>query len=335
MVDGKETADRATVCLAASPGGHMALLRAVRGAVEEVDRVWITAASGQADTLRAEGEDVRTLPPWARDSRGLAGARENLLGSWRIAREVRPALVITSGAGHVVPFALAARALGARIVFVETMARVGDASLTGRLLAPLSSVVLVQWPESAAVYRQAVVCRPALLERRPPARAAEGQGTFVSVGTRPEPFDRLLAAVDRAVVRGTLPAPVTAQAGASRYRPASYPATPWLEPAEVERAIARSRYVVCHAGSAILSQAITAGRRPLVMPRLPERGEHRTDHQRQVLAKLVGRGLVVPLGDDVSDADVHAADAPPGNLRADDPLPSVESILRAQVDAAA
>lgn len=322
------------VCLAASPGGHIALLRAVKGAFEGCEHVWITGHSSQADALRAVGGDVRTLAPWARDARGLEGARANLGASWRLARDLRPALVVTSGAGLVVPFALAARARGARLVFVETTARVTGASLSGRILSPVAGAVLVQWPELADVYRRARVCRPALLERRANAPVATRRsGTFVSVGTRPEPFDRLLAAVDAAVAGGVLPTPVLAQSGASPYRPASYRTSPWLSPDEVARALEESRYVVCHAGSAIVSAAVAAGHRPLVMPRSPERGEHRTEHQRQTLAKLAAGGLVVPLEEAISPADVSEADAPSPPDATDRSLPSVEDVLRAEVEA--
>lgn len=333
MSGGDASSSRAgAVLMAASPGGHMALLRAVAGAVADRRRVWVTAASSQADALREEGEDVRLLPLWARDRRGLRGAAGNLAGSGRIAHEVRPAAVVTSGAGHVVPVALAARALRARLVFVETMARVGDASLTGRILAPLAARVVVQWPESASVYPGAVVCRPALLDPAANDRAAPGRGTFVSVGTRPEPFDRLLGLVDRAVQAGVLPQPVVAQAGASRYRPSSYSTVPWLAPDAVQRAIEDSRYVVCHAGSAIVAAAVAAGRRPLVLARLPSRGEHRTRHQPQVLELLARRGLVVPLGEQITAEDIRAADAPaPGEAGAHERLPSVESVIRGEV----
>lgn len=322
------------VLMAASPGGHIALLRAVRGAIADRRRVWVTAASSQAEALAAEGEEVRILPLWARDSRGLRGAGGNLAGAWRIAREVRPALVVTSGAGHVVPVAVACRAHGARLVFTETMARVGDASLAGRLLAPLAARTIVQWPESAGAYRGAVVCRPALLERAGRAQSPRGEGTFVSVGTRPEPFDRLLEVVDRAVAAGVVPEPVLAQAGASGYRPESYATVPWLDPDAVERAIAESRYVVCHAGSAIMAAAVAAGHRPLVLAREPSRGEHRTDHQPQVLELFARRGLIVALGEEITPDDLGAADAPadeaPGSV-GDERLPSVESVVRAEV----
>ena len=240
--------------------------------------------------------------------------------------------VVTTGAGLVVPYVLAARLAGSAIVFVESMARVGDASLTGRIVAPLARTVLVQWPETSRVYRRARVCRPALLEAGANPAAAPGSGTFVSVGTRPEPFDRLLAMADRAVAAGILPRPVVAQSGASRYRPESYATTAWMAPPEVERAITDARYVVCHAGAGMVSAAIAAGRRPLVLARARAEGEHRTEHQGQLVAKLAASGAVVALGDEIGERELRLADAP-ARPEGAPPLPSLEEVLRAELAA--
>jgi UDP-N-acetylglucosamine transferase subunit ALG13 len=212
------------------------------------------------------------------------------------------------------------------------MARVTGASLTGRIMAPLARAVLVQWPEASRIYRRATVCRPALLEAGAVDGHAPGSGTFVSLGTRPEPFDRLLEMVDHAVARGTLPQPVVAQSGASRYRPESFSTTTWMTPAEVERAIAGARYVVCHGGAGMVSAAIAAGRRPLVLPRARAAGEHRTEHQGQLVEKLAASGAVVALGDEIGESELRLADSPArdeGTQR----LPSVEEVLRAELAA--
>lgn len=316
------------VCLAASPGGHLAELQAVAGAFAGRRRVWVTGASGQAEALRAAGEEARVLPAWGRDPPGLRGFPPNVRAATGLVRALRPALVVTTGAGLVVPFALAARLAGSELVLVESMARVLDASLTGRILAPLARVVLVQWPEMARVYRRARVCRPALLERRGgDARAAAGRGTFVSVGTRPEPFDRLLAMADRAVTSGALPEPVVAQSGASSYRPVSFSATPWLAPEEVSRAVGAARCVVCHGGAAMVAAAIGAGRRPLVLPRLRARGEHRTEHQAQLVDRLAARGAVVALREEIGEREVRLAAEPWTAPFVGRGVPSVEEAL--------
>jgi UDP-N-acetylglucosamine--N-acetylmuramyl-(pentapeptide) pyrophosphoryl-undecaprenol N-acetylglucosamine transferase len=321
------------VCLAASPGGHLAELRAAAGAFHSWRRTWVTGASSQADELRDAGEDVRLLPGWGRDPPGMRGLVPNLRAAARALRASRPRLVVTTGAGLVVPFALMARASGSHLAFVESMARVVGASLTGRLLAPFAGTVIVQWPEMEAVFRRARVCRPALLEPGPAREAAPGNGTFVSVGTRPEPFDRLLEMVDRSVADGVLPPPVVAQSGSSAYRPSSYRATPWLASGELARSLDGARYIVCHGGAAMVSAAIAAGRRPLVLARRRAGGEHRTEHQEQLVERLAAVGAVVALREASTEEELHAADEPRPVAGFDEGLPSVETALREEAEA--
>ena len=186
----------------------------------------------QADDLERRGERVERLPEYGRSPLKVL---PNLARAFRVLRSVRPAVVVASGASLVVPFCVLARLAGARIVFIETTARVGDASLSGRVIGRLASAVLVQWAETAERYRRAVVCRPALWEQIHRGEAA-GEGTFVAVGTRREPFDRLLEFVDDAVASGLLPGPVTAQSGHSSYAPRHYDTVAWLTPDQVEAA---------------------------------------------------------------------------------------------------
>ena len=297
------------MCLAASPGGHIAELMAARGAFAGFRRVWVTGESRQADTLAAQGEDVEHLPPWGRDPPGMRGLPGNLAASTRLAREHRPAVVVTNGAGLVVPFALMARAQGSRLLVAETMARVTDLSLSAKLLAPFAAALFVQWPEAKGRRQRAVVCLPAMLSA-PAHRGGVGEGTFASVGTRPEPFDRLLEVVDRAMRAGHLPTPVTAQSGFSTYRPLSYSADQWLTPDDVEAHLGSARYVVCHAGTGMIASAIAAGHRPLVMARRRAAGEHRTEHQRQIVDRLAAAGAVVSVDEEIGAAELERADEP-------------------------
>jgi UDP-N-acetylglucosamine--N-acetylmuramyl-(pentapeptide) pyrophosphoryl-undecaprenol N-acetylglucosamine transferase len=309
--------------LAASPGGHLDLLVAVADALGDRPTIWLTEEGQRAETLGRDGRTVHGLPPFKRTPRRV------LANVWRAAQIVwhgRPRLVVCSGAGLVVPFCTFARLLGARIVFIETMARVHDPSASGRVLSRLADTVIVQWPEMAQVYPQAVVCRPALCEDVADTPVTEGRGTFVAVGFHDAPFDRLLAAVDRALEAGVLQGPAVAQAGPSTYPAQHFGIVPYLGPEEVNEAVSRARHVVCHAGAGIISTSLRAGRRPLVMARRADRNEHVDDHQIQILRKLAEMALVVPIEGDIGEAEALKGTEPPNPAGAEN-LPSVRAVL--------
>lgn len=319
-----------TVHLATSSGGHIDLLYAVRRAYRDYRRVWVVQPSQRAEMLATEGERVHVLPDYDRHVvRGHFLA--NIVQAARLVLAERPDLVVTSGAGITVPFCVFARLAGAKIVFVETMARITGPSASGRVLSHLASCVLVQWPEAMGAYRRPKLCRPALLAAVDVRDTNPGHGTFVAVGTHSQQFDRLLAMVDRAVEKGLLPTPVIAQGGVSTYRPRNYELRDWLTPDEVNEAAAAAEYVVCHAGSGLISCALQAGRRPMVLARRADRDEHFNDHQIQIAEKLRELDLVVLLTGEITEDSLQVADAPLSEPEADDTRPSVEGALRAEL----
>lgn len=77
----------------------------------------------------------------------------NVLEAARILAEVRPDVILSAGAGPVVPFGWLARVLtDARIVFLESAAAVEKPTLTGRLMYPVAHHFFYQWPGLARYY---------------------------------------------------------------------------------------------------------------------------------------------------------------------------------------
>jgi UDP-N-acetylglucosamine--N-acetylmuramyl-(pentapeptide) pyrophosphoryl-undecaprenol N-acetylglucosamine transferase len=301
-----DRAERA-VHLACSPGGHLDLLVALRGALGDARRAWVTVPGARARELAQEGERVRLVPLYGRSPlRALA----NLRAALGIVLRDRPRLVVSSGAGVVVPFCLLARLFGARLVFVETMARVDALSMAGRLLSRVADRVLVQWPELSASVPRATVCRPILLEAiGEPAQA--GAGTLVALGTHHEPFDRLVGAVLDAVRGGRLGEPVLIQAGSTPVADGRARVVEFLARDELAAACRDAEVVVAHAGAGIIATALRAGRRPIVMARRVAFGEHVDDHQLEITRKLGELGLVVHVESRIAEEDAARARVAP------------------------
>jgi UDP-N-acetylglucosamine--N-acetylmuramyl-(pentapeptide) pyrophosphoryl-undecaprenol N-acetylglucosamine transferase len=314
---------------AASAGGHLdLLLRLQHEAIPGDEPVWVTSRTARGARLAEDRLHVRTLPEFGRSPLGLLA---NLRAALRIVIRERPRLVVTSGAGVVAPFCVLARLAGARLVFVETMARVRGPSRTARLLSPLADTVIVQWPELREALPRATVCRPTLLEHIARAPQRPGRGTFVAVGTHGEPYHRLLRMVERAADAGVLPRPIVAQTGAAEWRAPGVESRRWMSRGEVEQSLRDAEVVVCHGGAGILSSALSAGRRPLVAPRRARLGEHIDDHQEQLAGKLAERRLAVVLDDAITPADVERAREPIGDAADAGTQPSAAAVLRAAI----
>jgi UDP-N-acetylglucosamine:LPS N-acetylglucosamine transferase len=70
----------------------------------------------------------------------------NLWEAWRILRRERPDIILSTGAGPIVPFAIVGRLLGMRTLFIETLTRLQKPSMTGRIVYFLADRVFYQWP---------------------------------------------------------------------------------------------------------------------------------------------------------------------------------------------
>lgn len=142
-----------------STGGHLLQLVALRDAWEGFEHVWVTFDAADSRALLAGEQVVHAHGP---TNRNVPNLLRNLVLAWQVVRRVRPAVVVTTGAGVAVPFAWVGRLFGARVVYVESLTRIDQASLTYRLIRPVVSRTYVQWPElrlRGALYRGTVFDR--------------------------------------------------------------------------------------------------------------------------------------------------------------------------------
>ena len=120
---------------------------------------------------------------------------------------------------------------------------------------------------------------------------------FVSVGTHPQQFDRLLKEVDRLVVDGKLKAGVFAQTGNSEYRPSGFEFKKFVNAAEYEKRMQEANVVVSHGGAGTIINALRMGKKLVVVPRLEKFSEHTNDHQLDLAQALQARGKCIAVFD--------------------------------------
>jgi UDP-N-acetylglucosamine:LPS N-acetylglucosamine transferase len=67
----------------------------------------------------------------------------------RILRRERPDVIVSTGAAVGCVMCLLAKALGAKVVWLDSITNVDRPSLSGRLVRPFADLFLVQWPQLA------------------------------------------------------------------------------------------------------------------------------------------------------------------------------------------
>jgi UDP-N-acetylglucosamine:LPS N-acetylglucosamine transferase len=135
---------RTDVLLVCSSGGHLLELFALSDAWEGRSRAWVTFDKSDARSLLRDERVVFAHWPTERNVFNLV---RNFVLAWRLTRRLRPRVVISTGAGIAVPFSWVGRLRGARVVYIESLARIEEPSLSCRLLKPVADRIYVQWPE--------------------------------------------------------------------------------------------------------------------------------------------------------------------------------------------
>jgi beta-1,4-N-acetylglucosaminyltransferase len=128
------------VCIVSSCGGHLTEVRCLLAAYRDLPHFYVL----NDKALLPDDMQGKTffIAHSERDWKFLL----NLWEAFAILRRERPTVILSTGAGPVVPFALIGRLLfGTRVVFVETITRITRPSMTGRIMYWLAHDFFYQW----------------------------------------------------------------------------------------------------------------------------------------------------------------------------------------------
>ena len=145
---------RKRICIVSSPGGHLTEVLALKPCYGRYDYFYVL----NDEALLSQEMQGRTF--FIRHSERDLLFFVNLWEAWKILRRERPALLLSTGAGAIVPFTLVGKLLGIRSIFVETFTRVTKPSLTGRIMYRLADRFFYQCKSVGRYFPRAVCGGP-------------------------------------------------------------------------------------------------------------------------------------------------------------------------------
>lgn len=128
------------ICIVSSCGGHLTEVRCLSRAYDCYDHFYVL---NEQTVLPADMKNkTYFITHSERDWRFVV----NLWEAFRVLWKEKPDVILSTGAGPAVPFAIVGRLFfGTRVIFVETMTRIMRPSLTGRLMYRLAHDFFYQW----------------------------------------------------------------------------------------------------------------------------------------------------------------------------------------------
>ena len=138
------------ICLAASAGGHLSQLLKLADSWKGYETFCVTTTDVVREKLQIYGK-VYVVGECNREH-----PFQVILVFFRCIKIIlskKPNVIISTGAAPGYLLCLVGRLFGAKIVWIDSIANIDRLSLSGRLILPLSDLILSQWPEVAKKYK--------------------------------------------------------------------------------------------------------------------------------------------------------------------------------------
>jgi UDP-N-acetylglucosamine transferase subunit ALG13 len=265
-MDKKGRADRgrtrlALVCIW---GGHFEQMTNLDGFYGPVPHFWITSRNSQTEEFLKDEKryflnDAHFKRPW---TYVLQVPR----CIWIFAKE-RPTHVISTGSGRVafIPILLSLLCR-IKVIHIETFSHVNRLTKLGVFLSRLRHPVFSQWrsAEERGIRYLGPILKPGGTGA---AERTEGGPVFVTLGTRSEPFPRIIKAVEALVQEGLIRGRVIVQAGHTPYRSDHLEVFDFCPPGVIDDLIQSAAYVITQESAGIGTKCLRSGTRMIIMPR--------------------------------------------------------------------
>ena len=133
------------VCLISSTGGHNDELMKIIPAVEEHDYFLITEKNKSRSMDASRNKVYFLMQQERKNILFLLVFAANIIKSFYLYLRERPKVIITTGAGATYPFCLFGKIFGAKLIYIESYAKIYSSSATGRLMYKISDEFFIQW----------------------------------------------------------------------------------------------------------------------------------------------------------------------------------------------
>ena len=139
------------ICIVSSCGGHLTEVRCLLPVFRQYEHFYVL------NNKSILPEDMKGKTQFICHAERNLKVLKNFLEAFIILRREKPTIILSTGAGPVVPFAVVGKWLyGCHIVFVETITRVDKPSLTGRIMYRIADDFFYQWASLARFFPRGI-----------------------------------------------------------------------------------------------------------------------------------------------------------------------------------
>lgn len=276
------------ICLACSIGGHFTQMLELKEVYGKYEHFFVTNPGTQTIS-RLANERKYFIPQRIKKSVFL----KHLFMSLKILLKEVPDVIITTGSGDAFWICVLGKLFGKKVVYIESFSKVTTPSKFGRAAYKFADLFLYQWDKLREYYPKGIYSGVIFGMSESLKENKNEYSYFITVGTLPNDFSRLLIKIDESIEKGIIGGKVFAQIGHSKYVPMNYKYVDFLDIYEFEDTIKKSNIIITHGGIGSIMTALKFGKRTLVVPRYRKFGEIVNDHQLDIAQELERQGKII------------------------------------------
>lgn len=257
------------IALVCTRGGHFEQMTNLSDFYGCYDHFWITNRNKQTESqLKKERvhyiEMAHFKKPWT--------YLYQVAPVLKIFSKERPTHVLSTGSGRTafIPFLLS-RLLKIKFIYIDTFSRVHGQSKFGTFLLKMRSNIYTQWPDPQN--ENAIYIGPIFKQQENHNKCHDSKYVFVTVGTRDEPFTRLIKGVEALVKKDIIKEKAIIQAGHTKYSSDYAEVFDYCPPEKIDELIMNAKYVITQESAGIGTQCLKYRTKFIVMPRDYQYGE--------------------------------------------------------------
>lgn len=143
------------ICFISSSGGHLEQLKQLKMVAEKYDHYYVLPRNASTEKFKGKkylvGDFYRK-----KHIQFLFRFAFTAIQQLYIFVKERPDVVITTGAGVVIPTCIYAHLLGKKLIYIESFARMKSLNKTAELLSKYADLFIVQWEDLRKILPNAV-----------------------------------------------------------------------------------------------------------------------------------------------------------------------------------
>lgn len=144
---------RLKVCLISSSGGHLAQLKQLLPLVSNNYDYFIVTEKNETSLSLKKNHPTFFLKQQERKNISfIKNFTLNFFMSVWILFKQKPDVIISTGAGAVLPLCVLGALSGKKVVFLESFAKITSPTITGRIIYKFANRFYVQWEEMLEIY---------------------------------------------------------------------------------------------------------------------------------------------------------------------------------------